>query len=506
MKVLYIIISLILLVFDGISQELKHGNTWVIGQGGQNYPAGTLIDFNKNPAQVSLFEKRVSVSGGTTTCMSDKNGDLLFYSNGCAIWNKNHNLIPNSENIFPNGQYFGCTNPDSDASGIFGAIILPAICNDSIYYYLNLEISLEIYLQNTPVAVNLKYSVLDLEENNGIGAVTQKLIPILSDTLSPGNISCTRHANGRDWWITVLKFGSNCFFSVLLDENGFQEPVKSCTGLEWVRSGVGSSCFSPDGKTYVRYNPQNGIYVYNFDNLTGKLTSREEMYLPDDIQIQSGAAISPSSQYLYISAREHLYQFDLLADTIDNSRELVGIWDGTQDPQSTIFHQSMLAPDGKIYITSWGATSSYHIIHKPNNKGQLCDLEQRGLKFPEKDGSVVWNSNSIPNIPYFGSEPDKSFCDSLLMLDRTFDSEGADFDMTIYPNPVYESVTIELDLPIKIKAVSISDITGKQLQEWSYSALTTSKFDLDTSSLPKGIYFLSLATEKGSRIRKFVKV
>ncbi len=496
---------LLLLVLKSNAQHLKHGNIWILGQGGNSVKAGTIMDFNKIPVMVSYLEKDFSMAGGTNVSISDTDGDLLFYSNGCAIWDSNHQMMPNSHEILPNMQFLGC--PESAAASIFGAMILPEPCDKDSYKYINLERNTTFTVIGTLPATSLMYSQIDMTLNEGKGEVTDKHIPILSDTLSPGNVSATRHANGRDWWITVMKLHSNCFYSVLLNENGFQDPVKSCTGLEWIRSGVGSSHFSPDGKIYARFNPQNGLYIYDFDNETGVLNSREQIYFPDDdFHVQSGATISPNSRFLYASAREHLYQFDLFADTIDNTRELVGIWDGTQDPQSTIFHQSMLAPDGKIYITSWSTTSSLHIVHEPNKKGQLCRLEQRGLRFPEKDGIVAWNGNAIPNIPYFGVEPDKSFCDSLLMIDKTFDPKFEALDLTIYPNPTQEILTLELDLQRKIEAVSIYDITGKTIFKKNFATLSTKTLDLDTSALPSGVYFISLYTMRGYVRRKFIKL
>jgi hypothetical protein len=76
-------------------------------------------------------------------------------------------------------------------------------------------------------------------------------------------------------------------------------------------------------------------------------------------------AVYPSGQYLYLSYRKSLYQLDLLTSNISASQTTVAEWDGFADPFPTIFIQSQLGPDCKIYILAGGDTRYYHVIHNP---------------------------------------------------------------------------------------------------------------------------------------------
>lgn len=258
--------------------------------------------------------------------------------------------------------------------------------------------------------------------------------------------------------------------------------------------------FSPDGQFYIRYNYDYGLQIFNFDNRTGEISSRERIFFSDDQrQILNGVAVSPSSQFLYVCTGLYVYQFDLTSTPIENSKVRIADWDGTLNPQSTKFHASALAPDGKIYITSFATTYSLHVIHDPDEKGLACNLEQRGVVLPAP------NSSSMANIPHFGPEPDNSPCDSLLMLDRSYDPEYATLSMTIYPNPVLDAITLELDIPMRIESVTISAITGEKLMAKQYASLSTRTMDYDISLLPNGVYFVTLVTKNGSASQKFIK-
>jgi len=178
---------------------------------------------------------------------------------------------------------------------------------------------------------------------------------------------------------------SNCYNCFLLSEDGFSEPVISCTGPLWGKpseqslgGGVGPGDFSPDGRTYVRFNFEYGLNIYDFDNSTGELIHKEQIFLKeDDFLGHVGASISPNSRYLYASAEFRLYQFDLYADTIENSGQIVDTLDFNL-PNNHRFRISRLAPNGKIYIAGFNSPVGLHVVHKPNLEGKACQVEQLG--------------------------------------------------------------------------------------------------------------------------------
>jgi hypothetical protein len=71
-------------------------------------------------------------------------------------------------------------------------------------------------------------------------------------------------------------------------------------------------------------------------------------------------------------------------------------------------------------------------------------------------------------------------------------------NLNIYPNPTLGLVNVKSKE--KINTISISNIVGKQI-------LFTEDFrgnTIDLSSLDKGIYFISISTDKGMHIEKII--
>ncbi len=75
-------------------------------------------------------------------------------------------------------------------------------------------------------------------------------------------------------------------------------------------------------------------------------------------------------------------------------------------------------------------------------------------------------------------------------------------NFSLYPNPATESVTVKLDAISDINQnLRVIDITGKLVLETS---VTNSQTTLDISKLRKGVYFVTVFSEKGQKTRKLV--
>ena len=81
---------LLLFLFNYIYSQ-KEGNYWYFG----NYAA---LNFN-NGTPIALSNSAMQAFYGCST-MTDPNGNLLFYSDGETIWNKNHNVMFNGSGLF----------------------------------------------------------------------------------------------------------------------------------------------------------------------------------------------------------------------------------------------------------------------------------------------------------------------------------------------------------------------------------------------------------------------
>ena len=85
---------------------------------------------------------------------------------------------------------------------------------------------------------------------------------------------------------------------------------------------------------------------------------------------------------------------------------------------------------------------------------------------------------------------------------QTVESSG----IKLYPNPVHSMVTIRFSVPVReIKATAIQDITGRRLLVNPHRLVGEHQFQVDVSTLRKGLYLLQVQTEQGEQMLKFVK-
>ncbi len=84
----------------------KHDNIWALGRGGGNQSPlndewGTLLVDFSDPNKAALIEKQEYDMNMDITNASfcDSLGNLLFYTNGEKIYNKNHKLMANGNGL-----------------------------------------------------------------------------------------------------------------------------------------------------------------------------------------------------------------------------------------------------------------------------------------------------------------------------------------------------------------------------------------------------------------------
>lgn len=391
----------------------KHDYTWLLGYNGleDNTPEDSIfgisvIDFNANldPAiyydgyhNIDLFECNVS--------MSNAEGAFIFAFNGFYIVDQSRQIMQNGDSL---------SNDYETGLGYIlnqGGLGLPWPDEPELYLLLH-EDKGWIDLPGWWIEVlGLYYTVIDMNGNNGLGAVTEKAVPFIIDTLQSGQMTATRHANGRDWWILINESHTNRFNTLLFAPEGIQI-VNSQTIGETVQQGLGQGVFSPDGTKFVMLNLINSnegqfLNIYDFDRCSGELFNPILIHFTEEAH-SGGISISPNSRFLYLSFFTKVYQFDLWAEDIEASKQTVAEYDGFLGPFPTTFYSMQLAPNGKIYFTSANGINYLHTIHHPNLSGIECGVMQHDLELP------TFNGASIPNNPNYRLGPiDGSICDTL---------------------------------------------------------------------------------------------
>ncbi len=476
-----------------LAGQLKHDYNWVFGYPSSATPpypdyGGTLLSFNDTIPEVSWFDIKFWLKASTV--MSDAEGHLLFYSNGCEVMNWAHQLVENGDSINPGPIHDEFCDHGYPASQ--GILALPWPGDSTKYCLLHLRAD-ENYLYT-----DFLYTVMEFFNPSDSGKVLSKNQLITQGSYS-AMITSVRHANGRDWWVLLPERFSNRIFIYLFDPSGISLVHEQIFGQVWTGDGVHQSVFSPDGTRYARVSALNGINLYDFDRCSGLLSNHRFMDISQDtvyLSTPTGLSFSPNNRFLYATVGYKLWQYDTWAADIAASRQLVAYYDGYLDIGilPTSFFQHMLAPDGKIYIVPPGGSTYLHVIHAPDSLGLACNVEQRAVKLAARE---YWG---MPNMPYYNLyDVPGSPCDTLGIddpLTATQEPAGPGSSPAIlYPNPT--TSLLQVDFPTATTGtLRLLSISGVELRSWQVRESRRATLHLD--ELPAGLYLLQVPTTEGA--------
>jgi len=389
---------------------------WYFGNG-----AGLIFDTNTDTVSpTSAASSTINTNEGCSS-ISDSNGNLLFYTDGRNVWDKNHQIMPNAD--YNNGSGL-LGDPSSTSSGL----IIPRPGNPGNYYIFTVDEphhnNAWAYPNQGPSDVNgnaisqyddnggnggnvpngddgfnngLNYSLVDLTLNGGNGDVvsTEKNRPLLTyDPLDQEQasfkcsekITAVEHDDRQSYW--VISHFLDVFYSFRVDASGVNatpittqiNPLITLNGYR--RNSIGYLKSSPDGtKLAICHNEEGttqgqgsnsttgSFWLYDFDDATGIVSN------PMNLGSNSGfygTAFSTDSSKLYASAGSFVYQFDLDATDITGSQQTV------RQGGNSIF-ALQLAPNGKIYGASLASNgTSLDVINNPDELGTLCNYVEGG--------------------------------------------------------------------------------------------------------------------------------
>jgi gliding motility-associated-like protein len=326
------------------------------------------LSFNTNPPSFFGGGQMSNLLGGySCASISNANGQLLFYSDGERVWNKNNVLMPNGFGLF------------GGEGQINTALIVPFI-NDSSKYYLFVSKGLTFHNAGDEVNYNYSFNVIDMNLNGGLGDVVNKNVIIRN--FATEKMVAIPNANGNDiWW--VCRDWTNNFYSYKITCAGFQNnnPVISTVGSNINNDGnllsSGEIKASPNGK-YICVSYGSYFELYQFNNNTGVLSS------PILISTLSsyGVEFSPDNKFVYITGVEQnngngvfIKQYSLNnynVAAIIASAYLVDSLTGNGGLQ--------LGPDNKIYNNGGG--EAVDVINNPNIQGVGCNFQDSIIVLP----------------------------------------------------------------------------------------------------------------------------
>jgi hypothetical protein len=136
-----------------------------------------------------------------------------------------------------------------------------------------------------------------------------------------------------------------------------------------------------------------------------------------------------------MGATTKLFQYELQSQNID-SIVVIDTYDGAMNPFGSYFHTMQMGPDGKIYESCGNGENVYHVIERPDEKGDSCLFIQHVIHLPTFSGGV-------PNFPnYRLGALTGSTCDTLTGLNETATSEKEQL-LKVFPNPAADFITVD---------------------------------------------------------------
>jgi hypothetical protein len=361
-------------------------NKWIIG-----YASGNQIDFSSGEPVVSnvpqifsttpvLHHNMIGTIEGMAT-VSDRNGALLFYSDGIRLFNRHYEPFYN--------------DLGAGGSSAQGALIVPDPADINSYYVFTAE---HFGGLSMPNGSGLSYLKVDMTLNDGLGGVSSQYINLLPQCSE--KLAATRHCNGNDIWICAHGVNDNLFYSFLVTSAGVQNPVitaigqtqhsENTTGIQ----AIGTHKFSPQGdKLFSTSTYLNFAELFDFDNSTGMVSN--PYLFPTGTNAYDGE-FSPDGKKLYYASHEgnrQIFRCDIssgIPQLMTSSIAVVGY------STVTYYLGSMqLAPNGKIYIAR--SDSYLDVIHNPNGDVNDCGFETENLHLPF-GGSYGLNNILVPKL------------------------------------------------------------------------------------------------------------
>jgi PKD repeat protein len=455
MRAVKILILFLLLILGRFSFAQKEANIWYFGN-------RTGLDFNTQPLTI-LYNSKLNSSEGSGS-VADSSGNLLFYSDGDTIWNKDHKIMNNGTGL--SNKYSG-SSPSA-------ALIVRQPLSKRYYYIFNSG--------ERTTSRDVFYSIVDMDGDNGNGKVIVKRRLLVNK--SAEKIALVKHANKKDIWVAIKQGVSDTLFIFLLTENGLSSKVLKYNTYQ-DSFGTGQIKFAPNGKYLAFANSGNitrdtSCYLYTFNTITGGISNQRRIHVRSYC-----VEFSPNSKYLYSYVPYGKQGF--IQYPIKNIK--TNFW-----PDSSCYHINLpfksgslqLAPNGKIYGNSFD--SFLRVIRSPNLKGAKCNPEVNGQKIVSMD---------IEPFPYKSSYGLPSFMSSYLRPNSFNISSSCINEPTQFllldsiDNDSVKWIFGDTDSKEKNYSSSLKDVSHTYTKYGNYTVSLITNYDNMADTVTEIIYFVN---------------
>ncbi len=298
-------------------------NKWYFGN-----KAG--IDFNFSPPKALSESAMDAPEGCAIVC--DRNGTQIFYTDGDKVYNKNQVQIE--------------SGIGGDPASSQSAIIIPVTGDETLYYIFTTQ-AINGTSQN-----EVRYSLFDLKQNNGLGAVVKKNVLLFSKS--------TERLTANGQWLIVHEWGNNTFRTYSVSANGIGEPVFSSIGSDHTFTT------QQNGEGYMKLGPRNNLAValstpgtsnlvelFQLNDSTGHIGNYRKIDLKEPSGQVYGIEFSPGGNKVFATVKGSPSPSKLFEYSIDSLEQphFKQVINGTSE-----FGALQRGPDGQIYMAINGST------------------------------------------------------------------------------------------------------------------------------------------------------
>jgi len=383
--------------------QLQNAN-WYFGQ-----QAG--LNFNEGTQTPTVLTNSAMTTNKGTASVSDADGNLLFYTNGITVWNKEHQTMPNGNSL--NGSPF----PNQST------VIVPNPNDVNKYYIITNSVRI------SEVTSGLYYSMVDMSSNNGLGDVDALEKNVLLSTNLGTKLTTIENTNDDSYWLVSFASSVNVasidtFYAYKIDSTGINLTNQSTFIFSQNLSNTeGQMKISPDGTTLAmvnntiisdnEFNEIQSLFIFNFDDVTGILSPNQSILSIGGDVLGYGVEFSPDSNLLYFSGasqlgRSNIRQINYKSNEMGNFP--ITIYSGP-DP----IYGLQAGIDGKIYaVTSSG---NLGVINTPNVLGSGANYMHDVITLSPNTAS-----KELPQfVPASISSPEDDICEELKLLGIPFE-------------------------------------------------------------------------------------
>ena len=472
-------ILFLFLVFAFSSFSQNQGNFWYFGDhAGLDFSSGTPV-FVTGGQTYNMGVCPSCHSEGTSS-LSDDQGNLLFYCNGEKIWNRNHQVMPNGNNLL------------GSLSSSQSSILIPQPGSSRFFYAFTTD---GFYIND--LQYGFRYSKIDMCLDNGFGDITDQKNVLLLDTVAE-KLTAVKHANGTDYWIIVHKYYSDAFYVFGLTASGISVPIVSHVGsvhtntasTQTSASAIGQMKASPNGQklALVTANSNDNLAEYfDFNKSTGVVSNMVNIQTAPYYSYY-GVSFSPDNSKLYISGLLNIsgvLQFNLSAgggnpDSVIASKTQITSVQGN-------FFGLQLANNGKIYNAHapFAGNPYLSVINYPNLAGTACNYVDN---FVDLNGhSSSWG---MPNFMDSYDYSNTSFNCVTGIKEMNYET-----GILVFPNPMRTTANVSFDNN-NVNALQLLNYSGQVVK--TINSISGNSIEIDRKQLDNGLYFLQLLN--GSKV------